>query len=125
MFQIPFFFFYIWRGGGEGIIAEQKDILKIICYILELIEKVTRNLVFYSYSSTILAILLILFHIFFQTLVSMFIPKVITTIFVCLFVYVLSMASFHFVNRETFNYLGYYNNMVSSRYDPPEVNSCF
>ena len=46
-----------------------------------------------------------------KTLVSMFIPKVITTIFVCLFVYMLSMASFHFVNRETFSYLGYYNNM--------------
>lgn len=49
----------------------------------------------------------------FQSMVSMFVPKVIATVFVCLFVYVLSMATFHFVNRETFSYLGYYNNMVS------------
>ncbi|KAK3095485.1 hypothetical protein FSP39_015251 [Pinctada imbricata] len=47
----------------------------------------------------------------FKTLSSMFVPKVIATMFVCLFVYVISMATFHFVNRETFSYLGYYNNM--------------
>ncbi|CAC5405501.1 unnamed protein product [Mytilus coruscus] len=46
-----------------------------------------------------------------KSLVSMFVPKVIATVFVCLFVYVLSIATFHFVNRETFSYLGYYNNM--------------
>lgn len=48
----------------------------------------------------------------FQTLSSMFVPKVIATIFVCLFIYLISVTTFHFVNRETFSYLGYYNNMV-------------
>lgn len=48
----------------------------------------------------------------FQTLSSMFVPKVIATIFVCLFIYLTSVTTFHFVNRETFSYLGYYNNMV-------------
>lgn len=49
---------------------------------------------------------------YFQTLSSMFVPKVIATIFVCLFIYLTSVTTFHFVNRETFSYLGYYNNMV-------------
>ncbi|XP_062600684.1 uncharacterized protein LOC134262321 [Saccostrea cucullata] len=48
---------------------------------------------------------------FIKTLSSMFVPKVIATIFVCLFIYLISVTTFHFVNRETFSYLGYYNNM--------------
>ncbi|KAJ8309942.1 hypothetical protein KUTeg_011807 [Tegillarca granosa] len=47
----------------------------------------------------------------FKVLSSMFVPKVIATIFVCMVVYLISMATHHFVNRETFSYLGYYNNM--------------
>jgi hypothetical protein len=47
-----------------------------------------------------------------QVLSTLFIPKVIATVFVCLFVYLISIATYKFVNRETFSYLGYYNNMV-------------
>ena len=53
----------------------------------------------------------------------MFVPKVIATIFVCLFIYLISVTTFHFVNRETFSYLGYYNNMVSAFFYSKEENS--
>ncbi|KAL3848098.1 hypothetical protein ACJMK2_018977 [Sinanodonta woodiana] len=42
---------------------------------------------------------------------SLFIPKMIGTIFVCLLVYMISITSMKFINRQTFSYLGYYNNM--------------
>ncbi|KAK3603722.1 hypothetical protein CHS0354_023336 [Potamilus streckersoni] len=42
---------------------------------------------------------------------SLFIPKMIGTVFVCLLVYMISITSMKFINRKTFSYLGYYNNM--------------
>ena len=48
-----------------------------------------------------------------QIVSSMFIPKVIVTFLVFLMVYTLTSATNHFVNRETFSYLGYYNSIVS------------
>ncbi|XP_069103594.1 uncharacterized protein [Argopecten irradians] len=58
---------------------------------------------------------------FFKILSSMFIPKVIAAVLVCLIMYVLSVATLHFVNRETFSYLGYYNNID----DLLEMNEAF
>lgn len=41
------------------------------------------------------------------------IPKVIAMVSICLLVYIVSVLAHNFVNRDTFGYLGYYNNMVS------------
>lgn len=49
----------------------------------------------------------------FQVLSTVFIPKLIGTIFVCLMVYSINLVADKFINRETFRYLGYHNDMVS------------
>ena len=51
---------------------------------------------------------------FSQVLSTYFIPKLIGTIFVGLMVVFVLITSAKFVNRETFQYLGYYNNIVST-----------
>ena len=55
------------------------------------------------------------FPLAFQVLSTYFIPKLISTIFVGLMVVFVLIASAKFVNRDTFQYLGYYNNIVSTR----------
>ena len=45
-----------------------------------------------------------------------FIPKLIATLFVSLLVIFVLIISAKFINRETFKYLGYYNNIVSMPY---------
>ena len=55
--------------------------------------------------------------VFLQMLSTYFIPKLIGTIFVTLMVVFVLLVSNKFVNRETFQYLGYYNNIVSIHVD--------
>ncbi|XP_053403345.1 uncharacterized protein LOC123555179 isoform X2 [Mercenaria mercenaria] len=46
-----------------------------------------------------------------KVLSTLFIPKLIGTLFVCLMVYFVSLCAYKFINRETFSYLGYHNDM--------------
>lgn len=46
-----------------------------------------------------------------KVLSTQFIPKLIGTLFVCLMVFFVTLCASNFINRETFSYLGYHNNM--------------
>lgn len=46
-----------------------------------------------------------------RVLSTLFIPKLIGTLFVLLMVYFVSLCAHRFINRETFSYLGYHNDM--------------
>ncbi|KAL4219870.1 hypothetical protein ACF0H5_020281 [Mactra antiquata] len=46
-----------------------------------------------------------------RVLSTLFIPKLIGTIFICLMVYSINIVADKFINRETFRYLGYHNDM--------------
>ncbi|KAL5005489.1 hypothetical protein ScPMuIL_018945 [Solemya velum] len=55
---------------------------------------------------------LTIFSYFLKKVMATFlIPKVIAMVSICLLVYIVSVLAHNFVNRDTFGYLGYYNNM--------------